>query len=61
MPLVLRWVDPLGTVHLWQLGAGETLCGRDTAMHTDVLSTRCCPECWQAFGVPIPRQTGRHF
>lgn len=58
MSHVLLWVDQLGTAHLWQLGTGKTLCNRETGLHTDVLSMRCCPECWRAAGIPIPRQTG---
>lgn len=40
-----EWVDPAGTVHVWIVGTGETVCGRAVGLHTETPRRTECPSC----------------
>lgn len=40
-----EWTDPDGTIHLWTLGTGKTLCGAHVGRHTDTPNQAACRTC----------------
>lgn len=42
-----EWTDQTGVIHLWQLGVGETLRGKEIGLHTAAPNLAACRTCVQ--------------